>query len=191
MEEDWDKQVVFAMMDPSMTKIYSPWDSYTPTDCLKIMTMYEWTMTKIQLLEDENLALKTSVPRDDSAMDAGPVADTTVPEENDESNKYIILSDGQKLMRPAAPPATKSSSIATQSSSMPSKPGPKAVEGGVPYALPSTLKTGWKPKCVALIVAIRLNLVDRVQSLSAKYLGDKHVYIIQARAAIHDCFYMV
>jgi len=28
---------------------------------------YEWTMTKIQLLEDENLALKTSVPRDDSS----------------------------------------------------------------------------------------------------------------------------
>ena len=86
-------------------------------------------------------------------MGAGPTGDTVKDEavpENEDLSKYIILSDGQRLMKP-----------------------------------PPILKTGWKPKCVALIVTFRLNLVDRVQALIAKYLGDKHVHIFQARLAIH------
>ena len=137
MEEDWNQQVVFAMMDPSMKEIYSPWDSYTPNDCIKIQTMYEWTMLKIQALEDENCALKQQ--KVDSVMDEA------VPEK--EEDKYIYLSSGDKLMRPP-PPGSKSSSQA-------SRPGPKAGgPGGLPFALPSILKTGWKPKGVALTVTV-------------------------------------
>ena len=101
MEEDWNAQVVFAMMGPTMKEIYSPWDSYTPNDCIRIQTIYEWTMMKIQTLEDENCALKEQ--RVDSVMDEA------VPEKEDkEDDKYIFLSSGEKLMRPPPPPGSKS-----------------------------------------------------------------------------------
>ena len=48
------------------------------------------------------------------------------------------------------------------------------------------MKTGWKPKAVALIVALRMNLNEKVQALIAKYLGYKHIDTVQASLAIHD-----
>ena len=114
-------------------------------------------MSKIQALEDENCALKQQ--KNDSVMDEA------MPDKEDD--KYIYLSSGEKLMRPP-PPGSKSSSQAAG--------GP----GGLPFALPSILKTGWKPKAVAFIVAFRMNLIDKVQALIAKYLGDKHFHTYNA-----------
>lgn len=78
----------------------------------------------------------------------------------DDDDKYLVLEDGSRLMKPPPPPGSKSASKAS-AATMPKEPPP---------VLPSILKTGWKPKAVALIVAIRLNLSDRLNALVQRYL---------------------
>ena len=165
-EEDWDSnaQIVYAMCEPDFRKVYSPWNDYVPNPKATITTLYDFTMSRMAQLQEYNHRL---VIKDLQSHTLPPVASSAPevaapgPTDND---RYITLSTGEKLLKP--PPAPGSKSAASDSSGLPPKYG----------FLPSLLKTGWKPKMVALITAFNMGLMDKVVALINRCLGSQIGY---------------
>lgn len=155
MNEEWNDQLIFGMLDETLKVLYSPWNSDHACRIAKFESLYDWTMGRILKLEDtihdmEVTKVDDTVPAETPAVapavgDGGVASGSGGVGGGDGGAQCITLSSGEVLPRPPPPPGAK----------------------GAPYVSP-ILKTGWKPKMVALLVAMRMNLWEKVNQLVAK-----------------------
>ena len=147
--EDWDQMEVYCMVTEDLGQIYCPWNSYDCTTLVGWYSHFDWATLTIFELENKVTSLQDDLAKETVTVEEEPrVVSPATGSGGDEG--WITLSDGQRLPRP--PP-------------MPQSPGPPIFPPP-----PPVLKTGWKPKMVAVVVAVKMGLWDRLTALIDKYL---------------------
>ena len=147
--EDWDQMTVYCMVTSDLGAIYCPWDSYDCTSIVGWYSHFDWATLTIFELENKISSLQDDLAKETVTVEDEPEVGSTATESGGDPG-WITLSDGQRLPRP--PP-------------MPQTPGPPIFPPP-----PPVLKTGWKPKMVAVVVAVKMGLWDRLSALIDKYL---------------------
>ena len=146
--EDWDQMQVYCMVTIDLGEIYCPWDSYACTQIVGWYSHFDWSTLTIFELENKITSLQDDLAKETVVEEEPEVV--PIATDSGVDPMWITLSDGQRLPRP--PP-------------MPLTPAPAVFPPP-----PPVLKTGWKPKMVAVVVAVKMGLWDRLSSLVEKYL---------------------